>query len=419
MQRADELIELFGLERYADNLVSELSTGSRRLVDLAAVVAHQPTVVLLDEPSSGVAQREVEAMVELLRNVRDRLDATLLVVEHDIAFIAELADRLVAMDRGTVLASGAPRAVLGSPEVGEAFLGADPLALSRSGPTTVTSVTITTTDGGPRMSDPDPRPSERPWPRVSRLRVAGPVVLIVAALVAAGVSATAHENHGARAPAATGGGGRDLDPLVRAAHLRRPPPSSARRRTTTGARVRPQDGSAARCRASTPRPACPSSTAATTAAPPRRGDGHHHQRRLLPGPARRPDLGRLQRRGHAGPGARHRPGLRGDVQPHLRAVRASREPHPLQRHRRRHRPGGRPRRRRHRRPAAPRLRLHRRPGPDVGLRGRAGPPARALHGVRRLGHLRRDHSSTRRTSGQTCPRRTPRSSRRSTTSSPS
>ena len=98
-RRVDELMEMFGLDRFADNLVSELSTGSRRLVDLAAVVAHQPTVVLLDEPSSGVAQREVEAMLGLLRNVRDQLDATMLVVEHDIAFIAELADRLVAMDR--------------------------------------------------------------------------------------------------------------------------------------------------------------------------------------------------------------------------------------------------------------------------------------------------------------------------------
>ena len=134
-QRVDELMEMFGLDRFADNLVSELSTGSRRLVDLAAVVAHQPTVVLLDEPSSGVAQREVEAMVGLLRNVRDQLDATMLVVEHDIAFIAELADRLVAMDRGAVLASGAPRDVLEAPAVGEAFLGSDPLALSRSGPT--------------------------------------------------------------------------------------------------------------------------------------------------------------------------------------------------------------------------------------------------------------------------------------------
>jgi branched-chain amino acid transport system ATP-binding protein len=137
-QRVDELLDMFGLDRYADNLVSELSTGSRRLVDLAAVVAHQPSVVLLDEPSSGVAQREVEAMVGLLRTVRDRLDATMLIVEHDIAFIAELADRLVAMDRGAVLISGPPTEVLEAPLVGEAFLGSDPLALSRSGAITTT-----------------------------------------------------------------------------------------------------------------------------------------------------------------------------------------------------------------------------------------------------------------------------------------
>jgi branched-chain amino acid transport system ATP-binding protein len=133
-RRVDELLEMFGLERFADNLVSELSTGSRRLVDLAAVVAHQPSVVLLDEPSSGVAQREVEAMLGLLRNVRDQLDATMLIVEHDIAFIAELADRLVAMDRGAVIANGPPADVLQLPTVGEAFLGSDPLALSRTGP---------------------------------------------------------------------------------------------------------------------------------------------------------------------------------------------------------------------------------------------------------------------------------------------
>ncbi len=146
MHRVAELLELFGLERYGDNLVSELSTGSRRLVDLAAVVAHQPTVVLLDEPSSGVAQREVEAMVDLLRNVRDRLDATMLVVEHDMAFIAELADRLVVMDRGTVLTSGAPQAVLESPEVGEAFLGSGALAVSRSGPSSARVTTRAPTE---------------------------------------------------------------------------------------------------------------------------------------------------------------------------------------------------------------------------------------------------------------------------------
>ncbi len=122
-ERVDELIESFGLTRYAEHLVAELSTGLRRLVDLAAVMALQPDVVLLDEPASGVAQREVEAMIEVLHRVRDRLEATLLVVEHNIAFVSVLADRLVAMDRGAVVATGSPGDVLASAAVEAAFLG--------------------------------------------------------------------------------------------------------------------------------------------------------------------------------------------------------------------------------------------------------------------------------------------------------
>jgi branched-chain amino acid transport system ATP-binding protein len=133
--RVEELVELFGLGRFADKFVSELSTGTRRLVDLAAVVAHAPTVVLLDEPSSGVAQREVEAMGELLKNVRRRLDATLVVVEHDIAFVAELSDRLVALDRGRVLAEGVPADVLARADVVEAFLGNNPSTWAPAGET--------------------------------------------------------------------------------------------------------------------------------------------------------------------------------------------------------------------------------------------------------------------------------------------
>ncbi len=121
--RVDELIELFGLERYASSFVSELSTGTRRLVDLATVVAHAPRLILLDEPSSGVAQREVEQMGELLRRVQRRLGATLVLVEHNIPFVSGLADRLVALDRGRVIAEGPPRDVLARSEVIEAFLG--------------------------------------------------------------------------------------------------------------------------------------------------------------------------------------------------------------------------------------------------------------------------------------------------------
>ncbi len=131
--RVDELIELFGLDRFEHSFVSELSTGSRRLVDLAGVVAHRPSVVLLDEPTSGIAQREVEAMGDLLRQVLSQLHATLVVVEHDIAFVSDLADTLVAMDQGTVLAAGHPTAVLERDDVVEAFLGSGPQQVRTGG----------------------------------------------------------------------------------------------------------------------------------------------------------------------------------------------------------------------------------------------------------------------------------------------
>jgi branched-chain amino acid transport system ATP-binding protein len=97
------------------------------------VVAHSPTVVLLDEPSSGIAQREAEALAPLLRRIRDRLDASLLVVEHDMALISSLADRLVALDQGAVIAAGTPAEVLEHPAVVASYLGTGP-TLSRSGP---------------------------------------------------------------------------------------------------------------------------------------------------------------------------------------------------------------------------------------------------------------------------------------------
>src|SRR5699024_10601295 len=84
-RRVDELIELLGLGDFRTKFVSELSTGSRRIVDLAAVLAHEPRVLLLDEPSSGIAQREAEALGPMLRSVRDHLGATLIVIEHDMA----------------------------------------------------------------------------------------------------------------------------------------------------------------------------------------------------------------------------------------------------------------------------------------------------------------------------------------------
>ena len=121
--RVDELVELLGLGPYADRFGHELSTGTRRIVDLACVLAHEPTILLLDEPASGIAQREAEAFGPFLRDLRDSLGVGVLVIEHDLGVLSDVADRLVALDQGRVVADGAPRAVLDDPAVTRAYLG--------------------------------------------------------------------------------------------------------------------------------------------------------------------------------------------------------------------------------------------------------------------------------------------------------
>ena len=134
-QRVDELIELFGIEGFRSRFVRELSTGSRRVVDLACVAAHRPTVVLLDEPSSGIAQRETEALGPLLERLRDGLGAALVVVEHDVPLVTRVADRIIAMDQGAVIADGPPGEVLSDGAVVASYLGSDRHAIARSGVT--------------------------------------------------------------------------------------------------------------------------------------------------------------------------------------------------------------------------------------------------------------------------------------------
>jgi ABC-type branched-subunit amino acid transport system ATPase component len=134
---AERLMAEVGLDAYRDFFTAELSTGTRRVVELACAMAHAPAVLLADEPSSGLAQREVESLGGRLRSLRDSTGAALVVIEHDIPMLASIADRIVCLHLGQVLAEGRPDDVLHDDRVVASYLGNDPAALGRSG--TVTS----------------------------------------------------------------------------------------------------------------------------------------------------------------------------------------------------------------------------------------------------------------------------------------
>ena len=132
-QTARELVTLMGLDRYRNKQIRELSTGTRRITELACVVALEPVVLLLDEPSSGIAQRESEALGELLLRLRSHLDCTLVIIEHDIPLLMGLSSRVMAMDTGRVIAEGTPAEVRNDPVVVSSYLGGDVAAIERSG----------------------------------------------------------------------------------------------------------------------------------------------------------------------------------------------------------------------------------------------------------------------------------------------
>jgi branched-chain amino acid transport system ATP-binding protein len=132
-RQVDRLVDLLGLGPYADSTLAELSTGSRRAVDVACMIALEPTVLLLDEPSSGLAQAETEALGPLLSRIVRETGCGMVVIEHDIPLVMALSDRMVAMEGGAVLATGTPAEVRADPRVLASYLAASEDVVQRSG----------------------------------------------------------------------------------------------------------------------------------------------------------------------------------------------------------------------------------------------------------------------------------------------
>jgi branched-chain amino acid transport system ATP-binding protein len=129
----DDLVDLMNLGAFRNKFVGELSTGSRRIVDLAMAIAHDPKVLLLDEPSSGIAQKETEALGPLLTRIQQETGCAMLVIEHDMPLITAISDEIVALELGAVVTRGLPADVLADSRVIEAYLGGDLEVIQRSG----------------------------------------------------------------------------------------------------------------------------------------------------------------------------------------------------------------------------------------------------------------------------------------------
>jgi branched-chain amino acid transport system ATP-binding protein len=121
--RVEELIEFLELQDLRKQLTSSLSYGLRKRVELGRALALDPTLLLLDEPMGGMNQEEKEDMARYIIDVNEQWGTTIILIEHDMAVVMDISDRVAVLDRGRKIAEGTPGEVQRSPEVIRAYLG--------------------------------------------------------------------------------------------------------------------------------------------------------------------------------------------------------------------------------------------------------------------------------------------------------